>query len=69
MTVQYVDDELSNGDRTLEIAHIAVSNDPAYDSGGDPVAVVSMNSRDDEDLPRLRLLLSPNSAVEGRQGI
>ena len=68
VTVSYVDDELSTGDRTLEIAHIAVSDDPDWDSGGDPVAVVGVDSIDDEDLPRLRLLLSNYSAVEGDGG-
>ena len=68
VTVTYEQDNLSNGDRTLEIAHIAVSDDPDWDSGGDPVAVVSVNSIDDDDLPILRLLLSPSNAVEGDGG-
>ena len=68
VTVDYVDDDLSSGDRTLEIAHIAVSDDPAYDSEGGTVAVVRVNTKDGEELPRLRLLLSPSSAVEGDGG-
>ena len=68
VTVEYVDDDLSSGNRTLEIAHIAVSNASEYDSEGGTVAVVKLTFKDDEEFPRLRLLLSPSNAVEGDGG-
>ena len=66
--VAYGDDDLSTGDQTLVITHSAESNDTNYDSEGASVAAVRLNFIDDEPLPKLRLLLSPNSAVEGSGG-
>ena len=66
--VAYGNDDLSTGNQTLEITHSAESSDANYDSGGVSVVAVRLNFLDDEDLPRLRLLLSPNSAVEGSGG-
>ena len=65
VSVTYGDDELSTGNQTLAVTHVAVSVDPNYESNGATVAAVSLNFIDDEALPVLRLELSQLEALEG----